>query len=242
MYLALLLRPLLALLLLGLASPVIAQAEPWYQLELILFSHNSPTFRDSERWPEDLALPNVNQAISLSPLVPDQARPAAFALLDVSAMQLLAEAERIERDESLSLLAHLAWLQPGLPADQAKAVWIAIPDPARAAEGQENLGPPILEGTLSLSLSRYLHLAVDLLYREAKPNEGLPLSGAASPLDLFQLSEQPYGIHSEAGRWQLYRKEESRRMRSNELHYLDHPMFGMLVLLTPHQRDKQSSQ
>ena len=26
---------------------------------------------------------------------------------------------------------------------------------------------------------------------------------------------------------------ESRRMRSEELHYLDHPEFGMLVLITP---------
>ncbi|MFU8837753.1 MAG: CsiV family protein [Thiohalomonadaceae bacterium] len=241
MYLAVI-RSLLALLLLAIVSPVIAQAEPWYQLELILFSHNSPTFRDSERWPEDLALPNVNQAISLSPPLADQTTPTAFAMLDVSAMQLLAEAERIEQDESLRLLAHLAWLQPGLPAEQAKAVWIAIPDPEQSAQAQEHLGPPVLEGTLSLSLSRYLHLAVDLLYREAKPNQGLPLNSATSPMDLFQLREQPYGIHSDAGQWQLYRKEESRRMRSNELHYLDHPMFGMLVLLTPHQIDQQSSQ
>ncbi len=30
-----------------------------------------------------------------------------------------------------------------------------------------------------------------------------------------------------------YRIKESRRMRSRELHYLDHPRFGMLIVITP---------
>jgi hypothetical protein len=30
-----------------------------------------------------------------------------------------------------------------------------------------------------------------------------------------------------------YRLEGRRRMRSNELHYLDHPLFGVLVVVTP---------
>ena len=234
MYLAVI-RPLIALLLLTLATSVIAESQNWYQLELILFSHNSPTFRDSERWPDDLALPNANLAISLGPLTTAEAKSTAFALLDKSVMQLLDEAERIDRDESLTLLSHLAWLQPGLPADQAKAVWIAIPDPEGEADGQPPLGPPILEGTLSLSLSRYLHLAVDLLYRAALPSSELPVNSGTSPMDLFQLSEQSPTIYSETGQWQLYRKEESRRMRSNELHYLDHPLFGILVLISPSQ-------
>ena len=30
-----------------------------------------------------------------------------------------------------------------------------------------------------------------------------------------------------------YRFKTKRRMRSNELHYLDHPMFGLVVVITP---------
>jgi len=32
-----------------------------------------------------------------------------------------------------------------------------------------------------------------------------------------------------------YRLKARRRMRSNELHYIDHPLFGVLVLVTPLQ-------
>lgn len=62
-----------------------------------------------------------------------------------------------------------------------------------------------LDGTLRLLLSRYLHLEADLIYR--------PLDGAQA----------------------VYRLRESRRMRSREIHYLDHPMFGIIALVTPYE-------
>ena len=30
-----------------------------------------------------------------------------------------------------------------------------------------------------------------------------------------------------------FRFTSHRRMRSNEIHYMDHPMFGVLILITP---------
>ncbi|MEF8833521.1 MAG: CsiV family protein [Halofilum sp. (in: g-proteobacteria)] len=33
---------------------------------------------------------------------------------------------------------------------------------------------------------------------------------------------------------------QSRRMRSGELHYLDHPLIGMLVLVTPYEEDQET--
>ena len=32
-----------------------------------------------------------------------------------------------------------------------------------------------------------------------------------------------------------YALNEQRRMRSRKLHYLDHPEFGMLILITPYE-------
>jgi hypothetical protein len=231
---------LLALLLFPLHHSLVAAETRLYQLELILFSQNSDTFRDSEHWPADIRLPNAADAVQLLPADSTVPEPAAFTLLDASVMQLLPEAERIDSDQNLTLLAHLAWRQPGLPVGEAKAVWIAISEDAGIDEGQDLFAPPILEGSVSLSLSRYLHLAVDLVYRKALPISELP-DKEKTLLDLFLISEQSYAIHDEAGRWQLFRKEESRRMRSDELHYMDHPMFGILVLITPHETDRESS-
>ncbi len=61
-----------------------------------------------------------------------------------------------------------------------------------------------LIGTAKVSVRRYLHLKLDLLLES---NNG-PAPG---------------------GR---YRLQESRRMRSGELHYIDHPAMGVLVRIT----------
>jgi len=64
------------------------------------------------------------------------------------------------------------------------------------------------EGTLRIERQRYLHVYPTLNYY---PN-GLSLTDEPS---------------------QTIRFEESRRMRSKDLHYIDHPVLGMLMLFRP---------
>ncbi len=61
-----------------------------------------------------------------------------------------------------------------------------------------------LEGTAKVSVRRYLHLDLDLLLNSP--------SGPAPG---------------------LFRMQAHRRMRSGELHYIDHPAMGVLVRITP---------
>tara|TARA_Y100000814_G_C12316420_1_gene396761 strand:+ start:338 stop:1294 length:957 start_codon:yes stop_codon:yes gene_type:complete len=68
-----------------------------------------------------------------------------------------------------------------------------------------------VEGYLSLTKARYLHF-------EAK----LWLSIINDELSPTSNDKPPYALLN-----------ESRRMRSNELHYLDHPLFGLLVRIKP---------
>lgn len=67
----------------------------------------------------------------------------------------------------------------------------------------QNTGGVIIDGTVRLYRARYLHLSADLIL-----------------FPEFDLSN-------------LFRLQQSRRMRSNELHYLDHPVFGILAQVTP---------
>lgn len=60
-----------------------------------------------------------------------------------------------------------------------------------------------LVGQVALSRGRYLHLTLDLVYDAA----------------------------SEGG--QRYVLRQTRRMRSNERHYIDHPRFGVIAVITP---------
>ena len=61
-------------------------------------------------------------------------------------------------------------------------------------------------GRIALSRGRYLHLTLDLEYTAP--------ATATDPAQRYVL-------------------RQSRRMRSNERHYIDHPMFGVIALVTP---------
>jgi hypothetical protein len=123
--------------------------------------------------------------------------------------------------------------------------------------------PPRLEGTLRLILSRYLHIEADLLYREpldeqavaeaqpvdsgampfgndAAATEGTPKTPPAQQQDLFMIAEQASSIEQQP-LYRVYRMQQSRRMRSGELHYLDHPVFGLAVRVTPYEPPKPAS-
>ena len=60
-----------------------------------------------------------------------------------------------------------------------------------------------LSGQIALSRGRYLHLTLELTYE--------------SP-------EEP---------GQRMVLKQTRRMRSNERHYIDHPKFGVIAVITP---------
>lgn len=63
-----------------------------------------------------------------------------------------------------------------------------------------------LQGQIALSRGRYLHLTLDLVYDAPGADGG--------PTQRFVL-------------------RQSRRMRSNERHYLDSPRFGVIAIVTP---------
>ena len=105
-------------------------------------------------------------------------------------------------------------------------------------------GPPqsILFGTVSLRWNRFLHLALDLVYRSQREEKHLAKQQLA---DLFPLAEAS-ATAEQAGQDTTPARErppaepagqfhlrESRRIRTNTLYYFDHPLFGVLVRVKP---------
>lgn len=194
-------------------------------------------------------------------------KPIAFRRLQESELALSADAERIRRAPDLELLAHFGWRQPGLEPDQAEPVRITeslllspYPESAGGAEPLTDEERPLrLSGTLKLILSRYLHIETDLLYREPNPEAASTLlipESEAEPAyrqpfqsgmttedgeiiegDLFaQLAEQQ--AEPAPPPYHVYSMQQSRRMRSGELHYLDHPVFGLAIKVTPYKLEQ----
>lgn len=256
---------LLSYLLLSPAVSVAAddgQETRWYDVEVILFSQKSQQFRDSELWPIDIALPEPDNA---RPLLAarherDTAQPVPFSLLDKAELTLGSEAARIDKAPELELLLHLGWRQPGLPQEQAVSVQVND-DMLHGGQSRSSsndgvtaaAAPHRLEGTLKLVLSRYLHIYADLLYREPLPQSsaydmlGGDMMTDTAPLQtteemaeqgmepaLFGQVQDPFnpGLMP---RYRVYHMQQSRRMRSTELHYLDHPVLGMIIRVNPYQ-------
>jgi len=93
----------------------------------------------------------------------------------------------------------------------------AGPDQVVPTEGGESAPLYQVDGAVTVSVERYLHARLDLLYRRS-----LPVQDPTLPPDAPEAME----LHT-------FRLQTSRRMRSQELHYIDHPLFGVLVMVTP---------
>jgi len=102
-----------------------------------------------------------------------------------------------------------------------------------------NPSKPAIDGTLRVHRVRYLHVQADLLYY--RPVDGDTHTGASSndEAGATTIPDSPDTAHieqllaEEDVTPRLFRLMETRRMRSRELHYLDHPLFGMVVEAWP---------
>jgi len=179
--------------------------------------------------------------------------PIAFEMLPDEEMQLNDDLKRLSRSRQFEPLLHVAWRQPTFDREHAQTILLydGMTEPAPEIttgkgtnrsnhEEDTSVGPPNprLIGTVRLSVERYLHLAADLVYRvPVIEREAVPVSD----LDLWDDKPYPTLTQHQGPAYQLkqwktirgFRLEESRRMRSKKIHYLDHPFFGVVVLVTP---------
>jgi Peptidoglycan-binding protein, CsiV len=109
-----------------------------------------------------------------------------------------------------------------------------------ASEKDVEIGPrsPQFTGTVTLSVERYLHFAVDLLYRRpVTQHHAIAIADLALWYDRpYPTLQEPQGPAYQQTEWQAlrgFRFKESRRMRSKVVHYLDHPFMGAVVVITP---------
>ncbi|WP_428604972.1 peptidoglycan binding protein CsiV [Sedimenticola sp.] len=187
-----------------------AEEAPWYDVELILFKQGDPTADLSENWPEDPGSPDWSNAVSLNPTPAEEPLPP-YTLLPQSSWRLNAEFNALRRSRGeLEPLFHQAWRQQVASNTAADAIYLG-PD----LHHRDDTPPAPFEGLIKINVNRYLHVALDLLLRGA--NSNLP----PAPFDAFSSPTQG-----------SIRFQGTRRMRSGELHYIDHPKMGALILIS----------
>jgi hypothetical protein len=130
----------------------------------------------------------------------------AVTWLPKSQFRLTAERNALARSAPYRPLAHLAWRQVVPGRQRAK--------PVELPGANINPDKAYVDGLVRVAVERYLHLDLDLRLH-------LP-AGAA------QATSPEYGVPE-------IRLRQQRRMRSKELHYFDHPRFGVIALITPYE-------
>ncbi|MFK7915457.1 MAG: CsiV family protein [Pseudomonadales bacterium] len=173
----------------------------------------------------------------------------SFAFRSDGLSQLTEVAARLNRSRGYRLLHSGAWHQHVPARKQALPLLIQA--------GQRTEDNYQLEGTLSVGLGRYLHVGADFWYYE--PELGAYTEVVADDSDNASSPDAALtSINSETAAEDLaatasagdtapklnyrtvlppgdYRMHlsQKRRMRSAELHYLDHPKLGVLVRIDP---------
>jgi hypothetical protein len=133
----------------------------------------------------------------------------------------------LQRSSQFTVLSNNSWVQP-IGSE---------PTPILLQAGQRYDDRFEVEGSLSLTRSRFLHIQTNLWYTVFEPRSGESkpfLGGFQSNLSDEILSQHPELVKVERERGQYFAARthlmfQSRRMRSDELHYIDHPLFGIVV-------------
>lgn len=204
---------------LALAASAGVRAERWYQVELVAFERSSPDVR-GEQFPASAELPVPARSVEL--LDPGTADafaeagaaglPVAFAPLGGSALELAAVAGALARDPGYQVLRHVAWRQPGFGVEGAPAVHLLALGAPRPPEAH-----PVANGETAM-------------LADAVP--------PASRLEGFVALRVGRYLYLDVDL--LYRTRdaaatlsEHRRLRLGELHYFDHPLYGVLAAVYP---------
>lgn len=173
-----------------------------YQVEIIVFQNTSTTALQSETWASPQQMPDTTNAINLS----DTNNQNAYRLLPRSSFNMAQQAAALRHKANYRVLSHIAWEQP-LPApNNARAVLVS----AGSNNGWN------LNGIITLSRVGLINVASNLILN-------IPVNELSAPAQNTTSASQ--GVAS-------FQLRQHQRMRVNEIHYFDHPLFGMLVEVT----------
>lgn len=225
-----------------LCTPSLAN-EQWYALEFVVFARTQPEL-SGEHWPAFQRDNAGFEAHRTSTGLPAQTDswPA------LAERRLSGVADRLNESPAFRVLLHSGWRQTLHSRARTRPVPVAAlfdprlartgfagpgPDPEPIAPGRlTDEGAARLSGTLRLFTTQYLRIEADLTYAAEVPSSLLFSAGEAIHRDTpaapgHQLQWQQDPRLTQA--WAALRLQETRGAQLGDLHYFDHPAFGMIT-------------
>ena len=199
-----------------------AQSERWYQIELVVFRHLNAGVVRSEVWPE---LPSQLDFSSVVKLLDGGSGgdidtdittqgSSAFRSLAQSELRLGGVYQRLANHPAYTPVLHVAWRQPGYAGAQSRDVYIS--DGHRSIE--EFGWDPTAINPDSPAVFR-----------------GIEGTVRVSGGQLIHVIADFVGRIGD----RTARVREHRQVKFKELHYFDHPEFGVVLQILPYRLDGQ---
>lgn len=194
-----------------------------YTVEVIIFRYAQEVSSGSEVFlpdePEPVPEEDPFEFTDLNvPTTPDAGADEEEELLPETEFVMLPEEDfqleeaygRLERLEAYEPLMHFGWTQATWPREETEAIPLF----------RFGTPPEDLDGTLTLYLSRYLHLVVDL---QLRAQELKTISRPTAGFNGYETFAEEPALPT------YFRIQESRILKNGELRYFDHPKFGVLA-------------
>lgn len=234
--------------------PGINQVHAWYQVEAIIFEHTSPD-SGNEYWDSEPGLvPLTDSVIPVHEIIHETElnagdevlvenpppRLVPYMLLPAKKYRLEGVYQSLRQSREFRPIYHVSWQQPAVDGNRARAMHLQQEDnsnlfeltlpPTMVTESiPAEFYEPIrllFDGIIRIRSSVFLHVDVDMvLFRQ--PPYVIPVEQPEISL-LNLIPENPPAY---------IRLQETRRIRLNELHYFDHPMFGVILQVSRYAPD-----
>ncbi len=199
-----------------------------YAIEVILFANKAGLQQSAERFNFNHKIPTPTNGLDLT----NTNSSSQWQALAEDEYILKNVVKKLKRSGNYRILKHIAWRQPVVDKSESRPISIQAgrdftdqyPEQAyRQVEFGDTSTSSArdskvfeLDGTINVVITRYVHFYSDLVYR-------LPRK---IPPDISDALNRGQALVD-------YSVRSHRRMRSRELHYIDHPLVGILIEATP---------
>ena len=238
--------------LIALPPSVSAKITDNYQFDIVIFSNIQPSTLQAEIWPlldANILLQNNGIELSVPPFDPETLQGNNplnnnSSTDKPSTIQLVAPEDYLIGKDTLNslqqanhqILLHTSWISPTNKLVSGLRIHLlggniypdqqnTTPLPANSTSTNDPTNNDSsqaihqIEGQIKLNLNRYFNFNINLVMTE--------------PTAKLQRIDANFNQDNTRGTWSYFQLTQQRRMRSRELNYIDHPLYGMLILIKP---------
>lgn len=205
-----------------------------YQINMIVFQMADNSGLSSEIWPSSPPQPNFAQATDLA--APSLLSSSTYQVLSAKQFGMTNALTKLQNSGKYKVITSLAWQQPLTSKADAKLLHI-FAGQAYDASGNPLTNPSVtppqdssstaaangqtpakwqLNGTVKVWLDTYVVIDTDFLLTENVP-----------------VMNSDAGDTSSHNQLMSFALNETVRARSNEINYMDNPIYGIIVLVSP---------